>query len=416
MKYLKKFQTHSAYNTYINGNPVLPNVSFCKDQNDVHYNKDPYNGHEYVEIAGIKWATMNIGANSPTDYGLYFQWADTQGYTAAQVGVDKQFTEEDCKYGPIDWDDTTNCGLTKYNSTDEKTILEPIDDAVTIAWGSDWRMPTVEEFQALSNAVNRDWTNYQGGDISGMILTDKTDESKTLFFPACGIALEGILDTDGFQGGYWSKSLYGDGSAYYLSFASDYAQWANHYVRCYGLSIRGVFDSYHTNGHTFVDLGLPSGTKWATMNVGASSETEYGNYYMYGKGATQYNSSDTAYTGTENPLDLSVDTARQVWGGAWHMPTETQLEELVNNTSQQWVENYESLNVNGCLFTAQNGNKLFLPAAGYYELGGKYSEGESLQLWSSTPGCALLCDYMDTVGIGSNINRSNGFSIRPVIG
>ena len=78
-----------------------------------------------------------------------------------------------------------------------------------------------------------------------------------------------------------------------------------------------------TNGHEYVDLGLPSGTLWASMNVGANSITDCGNYYMYGKGTTQYNISDTAYEGTEDPLDLSVDTARQVWGGVWHMPTLT---------------------------------------------------------------------------------------------
>jgi len=68
---------------------------------------------------------------------------------------------------------------------------------------------------------------------------------------------------------------------------------------------------------------LPSGTLWATMNVGASSESEYGNYYQYGKGADDYSitSSQPSYSGTEIPLDLSVDTARQVWGGDWHMPT-----------------------------------------------------------------------------------------------
>ena len=62
-------------------------------------------------------------------------------------------------------------------------------------------------------------------------------------------------------------------------------------------------------GHDYVDLGLPSGTLWATVNVGATTETDYGNCYMYGKGTTTYNSSDSAYTGTEDPLSSSVDTA-----------------------------------------------------------------------------------------------------------
>ena len=69
-------------------------------------------------------------------------------------------------------------------------------------------------------------------------------------------------------------------------------------------------------GHAHVDLGLPSGTLWATMNVGATSETDYGNYYMYGMGSKTYDSTDTPYAGTEDPLAASADTAAQVWGGS----------------------------------------------------------------------------------------------------
>ena len=92
---------------------------------------DPYGGHEYVEIGGIKWATMNIGANSVTDYGLYFQWGDTQGYTASQVGSgegQKYFGWADYKYGNgTSSPDAT--GMTKYNATDGLTTLEAVDDA-----------------------------------------------------------------------------------------------------------------------------------------------------------------------------------------------------------------------------------------------------------------------------------------------
>ena len=97
------------------------------------------------------------------------------------------------------------------------------------------------------------------------------------------------------------------------------------------------------NGHAYVDLGLPSGTLWATMNVGASSETDYGNYYQYGKGAAQYaaTSGQSSYSGTESPLATTADTAAQEWGGSWHMPTRTQMQELIANTTYQWVGNYK---------------------------------------------------------------------------
>ena len=81
------------------------------------------------------------------------------------------------------------------------------------------------------------------------------------------------------------------------------------------------------NGHEYVDLGLPSGTKWATMNIGASSVTDYGTFYQYGKGLNELKdtSGDTTYSGTENPLAASADTAVQVWGGSWHLPTKAQF-------------------------------------------------------------------------------------------
>lgn len=108
----------------------------------------------------------------------------------------------------------------------------------------------------------------------------------------------------------------------------------------------------NTNGHEYVDLGLPSGTLWATMNVGANSVTDYGNYYMYGMGSKIYDSTDTLYSGTEDPLDLSKDTARVVWGGGWHMPTKTQMQELTANTTCEWVTDYNGSGINGDLFTA----------------------------------------------------------------
>lgn len=176
------------------------------------------------------------------------------------------------------------------------------------------------------------------------------------------------------------------------------------------LYVEGV----NNNGYTYVDLGLPSGTLWATMNVGANSETGYGNYYMYGKGATQYNSSDSAYAGTEDPLDLSVDTARQVWGGDWHMPTRIQLLELVNNTTYEFT----TINgVNGGKFTAQNGNYIFIPAGGVY-LSSLHDAGDVGYIYSSTPcgneGAYQFYFNSSDKAVYDN-QRTFGCSVRPVI-
>lgn len=252
MKYLKKFENHSAYAAAESG-LILPNVSLCVQENEVHYNPyvDPYGGHDYVEIGGIKWATMNIGANNITDTGLIFQWGDTQGYTTEQCGSgtgQKYFGWADYKYGN-GTSSPGNTGMTKYNSTDGKTVLEPSDDAVTAAWGGNWRMPATAEFQALGNAVTSAWTtNYQGVEgCNGLLLTGKNgtaDEGKTLFFPACGRCYDGSVGSVGSNGSYWSSSLKGNGvqGAYYLYFYSGGVNWRSNYNRFYGFAVRGVAD------------------------------------------------------------------------------------------------------------------------------------------------------------------------------
>ena len=174
------------------------------------------------------------------------------------------------------------------------------------------------------------------------------------------------------------------------------------------------------NGHEYVDLGLPSGTKWATMNVGASSETDYGNYYQYGKGASQYaaTSGDSNYSGIEDPLDSSVDTAVQVWGGQWHMPTKAQIKELIDNTTYKWVENYKDSGI-GCTLTAKNGAVLFLPAAGIWYNGSLRNVGVNGYYWGSSPSGSLGACYLyfknGSKEVGSSY-REQGYSVRPVVG
>ena len=258
--YLKKFETQAAYEA-AQPNLILPNVSLTVDNNTVHYNPStpvpPTPTHDFVEIGGIKWATMNVGANSITDTGLYFQWGDTQGYTADQVGDGeglKYFDWEDYKYAELDPSGSNGSGsgsgsgggtykMTKYNETDGKTVLDATDDAVTAAWGGNWRMPTTAEFQALGTVTTSAWTSsYEGSGVAGLVLTDKTDSSKVLFFPACGNCFNGSVYVVGSNGYYWSSSLYSSGvqSAYDLYFNDGYVSWQLYDSRYYGFPVRGV--------------------------------------------------------------------------------------------------------------------------------------------------------------------------------
>lgn len=190
-----------------------------------------------------------------------------------------------------------------------------------------------------------------------------------------------------------------------------------------GVAYKPYVDPYA--GHEYVDLGLPSGTKWATMNVGASSEEDDGNYYGYGKGISQYSetSAQTYYQGSETPLAASADTATQVWGGLWHMPTLAQLNELTANTTCE--SNYIG-SKSGYKFTAQNGNYIFIPEAGYYR--SETKETGLAMLWTSTPyvdqwnSDAYAVNLSGTYpypSVGIYISkhlRTYGFSIRPVVG
>lgn len=222
-----------------------PHVVLTKSDRQIRFFDDPCNIHEYVEIGGVKWATKNIGACTEIDNGIYFQWGDTQGYAASEVGSGtgkKYFGWADYKYGN-GTSDPGATGMTKYNPTDGLTVLDASDDAARANWGSEWRMPTVSEYQALGEAVNTAWTtDYQGSGVSGIVCTDKTDNSKVLFFPAAGYCRNGSVNNVGSYGYYWSSSL---NTSYMVNgrsllFNSGGVNWQNSYNRCNGFTVRPV--------------------------------------------------------------------------------------------------------------------------------------------------------------------------------
>jgi len=245
MKHLKVFETVAAFEA-AESTLDKPNVSLIEATNGINYlpyiAPDPYNGHEYVEIAGLKWATKNVGANSITDTGLYFQWGDTQGYTSSQVGSgQKYFGWADYKFNPSGDGKT----FTKYNDTDGLTTLEISDDAARANMGGSWRMPTTTELQNLGAAVNTVWTaDYNGSGVAGLVCTAKDGSGAQLFFPAVGYYSKGSVYFVGNVGFYWSSSLYSIDviKAWNLSFDNGGNNWDNNYGRYYGCAVRGVAD------------------------------------------------------------------------------------------------------------------------------------------------------------------------------
>ena len=188
--------------------------------------------YEYVDLGlSVKWAKCNVGAEKETDAGLYFAWGETTGYTASQVGTDKQFSWSDYKYG-------NSSNLTKYNQSDGKTVLESTDDAATQIMGGDWRMPTKADFDELLSGTTNEWiTNYNDTGVSGRKFTSKTDTSKYIFIPAAGYCDYGSVGNVGYYGAVWSSSL--GTIAWNLYFYSDDCYMDND-DRYLGRSVRGV--------------------------------------------------------------------------------------------------------------------------------------------------------------------------------
>ena len=198
------------------------------------------NGFDYVDLglpSGTLWATCNVGASSPSDYGLYFQWGDTQGYTADQVGTgegQKKFAsdESDYKLGVYP-------NYTKYTVTGATLELE--DDAAHANMGGDWHIPTPIQIRELLNNTTNTWTTQDG--VNGRLFTSKKDGTKSIFIPAAGSAWDGSVRDSGIGADVWS-SLLNAGNASYgqgLYFSSGVADLYGS-SRCYGFSVRGVID------------------------------------------------------------------------------------------------------------------------------------------------------------------------------
>ena len=241
MKYLKLFNTESTYLTYRNGsNYVKPNVSLCDDKGKVHYNYSPFNGYGYVDLglpSGTLWATMNVGASKASDAGLYFQWGDTKGYTAAQVGTGDGKKKFDSNWSDYKWCDTDKKTFTKYTTKGETLELE--DDAAHVNMGGSWHMPSPDQIRELIDNTTSEWTSLDG--VNGRLFTSKKDGSESIFIPAAGGAWDGSVQGSGGRGDFWSSMLYtvdvyGGQS---LGFGSGGVRLYDD-ARSDGLSVRGV--------------------------------------------------------------------------------------------------------------------------------------------------------------------------------
>jgi hypothetical protein len=190
--------------------------------------------HEWVDLGlSVKWATCNVGAEKPEDYGDYFAWGETtpkENYDWTTYlhckGTDKTMIKycNNSSYG--------------YNGfTDNKTVLDPEDDAATVNWGGAWRMPTDAEFTELREQCKWTWTTQNG--VNGYQVVGPNGNS--IFLPAAGYMNGTSLYYVGSSGYYWSSSLYTSNPsyAYYVLFGSS-GVFRGDYSRDLGRSVRPV--------------------------------------------------------------------------------------------------------------------------------------------------------------------------------
>ena len=312
-----------------------------------------------------------------------------------------------------------------------------------------------EQAQVVSQYVTLSFTHYSAPAVETLAVTDITTTSAILHGNITydggteitargfywGTAADNLsqMVSAGSGNGEYSKALSGLTVAttyYYCAFATNSAGTAIGEVMSFiTLSTTGTL-----NGYDWVDLGLPSGTRWATCNVGASSPTAYGDYFAWGEttpkdyydwstyrycngsSSTLTKYCNDAYYGnngfTDNltTLEPSDDVATANWGAGWRMPTYDELNELKNNCTVTWTTQN---GVNGRLFTGPNGNSIFLPAVGRRYRSDLNNAGSDGYYWSSS----LYADYpfgARYLYFGSGLydmssdDRYSGQPVRPV--
>lgn len=312
-------------------------------------------GHQWVDLglpSGTLWATTNVGATSPEQPGAHYAWGET--------ATKSSYTEANSK---------------TYDQDIWEISGDPTYDVATAKWGEDWRMPTAVEFAEL---LRYSFAKYEkvGGRYAHVVKSVINDRSIVL--PAAG-SKDGTSTSNATTcGNYWTSTADGFTGAFSYHYGAALGEMGGA-SRFYGTSVRPVRSrpghvecpaSGESNGYEWVDLGLPSGTKWATCNIGAEYPDDNGLYFKWGEPKDIF-TAVRKRNDTHNNRDLkditansAYDTATAQWGAGWQMPTKRQMIELINNCDWEVVTMSGS---RGLRVTSRiNGNWIFLPAAGIY--------------------------------------------------
>ena len=205
----------------------------CSEDETISDSKEKVSKHEAIDLglpSGTKWATCNVGANKPEEYGGYYAWGETEEKSNYDWSTYKWCNGSENTM-------TKYCAESDYGTVDNKTVLDPEDDVAHVKWGGNWRMPTEAELEELCNECVWIWTAQNG--VNGYRVTGPNGNS--IFLPASGCRYGKDSFGSGYNGFYWFGSLlsYDSNYAYHLYFSEDNFEYNNNY-RCYGLSVRPV--------------------------------------------------------------------------------------------------------------------------------------------------------------------------------
>lgn len=510
--------------------------------------------------SGTRWASFNLGASKPEEYGDYFAWGETVTKSVFSWPSYKWYKKEGNAQGLTKYCPDASMGFNGFK--DDKWLLDPEDDVAHVKLGENWRMPTAGDWDELARLCTLDWVSLGG--VNCAKLTGPNGNS-IILPPGGGAGDDSALEAIGQVGAYWSSAgafadevgvwVFGfysdmDEDDYDIPYPDRCLLLSLDIPRAFGIPVRpvsgpapvfaeslsldksefslksGETATLHASilpentthqsllwisdddriatvsstgevkavgiGETIiyavimdgtkmaqctvkvgmpeaVDLGLPSGIKWASFNLGSYP---YGDYYAWGETSPYYEVGDAQaesprwkrswdeygirgeidysatgyswysyrfseywhdeeedvfhlgsmwrYNGNDNltVLDEYDDAAHKLLGGEWRMPSWAEMYELRTRCTWEWTTQD---GVNGQKVTGPNGNSIFLPAAGLRNGKNLEAMGEEGLYWTSTRHSSFnyaagINFYADGVyGIGG-YSRYYGFTIRPVYG
>ena len=198
-------------------------------------NEDEVATPEYVDLGlSVKWATFNVGATKPEEYGDYFAWGETESKNTYSWSTYKWCNGSSTTL-------TKYCTSSSYGTVDNKNTLDLSDDAAAVNWGGSWRMPTDAELTELRTECTWAWATQNG--VKGYKVTSKSN-NRSIFLPTAGYRSGSLLNNASSSGNYWSSSLNpgSPGNAYLIDFPANSVA-LGYYARFYGQSVRPVYDS-----------------------------------------------------------------------------------------------------------------------------------------------------------------------------